>query len=323
MPSIITHHVFSDEIYKRLSKRKQNKLKDIIDVYHAFAQSHDYLYYYTFHKDAKKIKDLGNKGHKNSTQAYFINMINNIKDLKLTKDGYALSYLYGSLCHYVMDSMCHPFIFYKTGAWNHDDKNTYKYRGGHTMMEKSIDAIYYKKIYGKEYKYCNVSKDIIGKPIFSKELGNLIDKTWKDTYNEDNMAIKYLKGIKDAKFIYSVVINDCFGIKRTIYKFIDLITDHRNYIQYYSTHITNPDMSLLNLENKEWNNPANKELKYTSSFIDLFNEGVLKVLKIIEVIDMYFDDKVDIKYVCKYIPDLSYSNGLLLKDYKPMQYFEY
>ena len=322
MPSIITHHVFSDEIYKRLDKKKQNKLKDTIDVYHAFAQSHDYLYYYTFAKDCKKIKDLGNKGHKNNTQAYFINMINNIKEMKLTNNNYALSYLYGSLCHYVMDSMCHPFIFYKTGAWNSDDKNTYKYRGGHTMMEKSIDAIYYEMKYKRKYKYCNVPKDIIGKPIFSDDLIKLIDKVWKDTYDENDMADKYIKGIKDAKFIYTVVVNDRFGIKRAIYKLIDLITDHRRYIQYYSTHIDNPNKDLLNLEHKEWNNPANKELRYTSSFIDLFNEGVLKVLKIIEVIDMYFSDKVDIKYVKEYIPDLSYSNGLLLKDYKPMQYFE-
>lgn len=323
MPSIITHHIFSDEVYKRLNKRLQNRVKDAIDVFHAFSQSHDYLYYYTFHKDYKKIKGLGDMAHKNDTQKYLMNIILNIKEMNLKKDSYALAYLYGSVCHYVMDSMCHPFIFYKTGAWNHDDKNTYKYRGGHTMMEKSIDAIYYEKFYGKKYKYCNISKDIIKKPIFSDKLCDLINKTWENTYGESNMAIKYFKGIKDCKLISSLVINDRFGIKRFIYKLYDLITDHRNYIQYYSTHIINPDLSLLNLERKEWNNPANNELKYNSSFEDLFNEGILKVLKIIEVSEMFFNDKVDINYVKKYIPNLSYSNGLLLKDYKPMQYFEY
>ena len=322
MPSIITHHVFSDEVYNRLSKKRKKQLDPAIDVYHAFAQSHDYLYYYVFHRDLKKVNELGNKGHKSDTQAYLINMIQNIKKMNLVNDGYALGYLYGSICHYVMDSMCHPFIFYKTGAWNHDDKDTYKYRGGHTMMEKSIDAIYYEMKYKRKYKYCNVSKDIIGKPIFTDKLCELINKTWKDTYNEDDMAIKYKKGIKDAKFIFSVAVNDRFGIKKAIYKFIDFITDHRRNIQYCSNHNDNPDMSLLNLEHKEWNNPANKVLRYNSSFVDLFNEGVLKVLKIIEASDMFFSDKVDLNYLKEQIPDVSYSNGLLLKDYKPMQYFE-
>ena len=82
-------------------------------------------------------------------------------------------------------------------------------------------------------------------------------------------------------------------------------------------------MNLLNLERKEWTNPANNKLKFNSSFDDLFEEGITKVLKIIDSVHLYFEDKINEKELRKMIPDLSYSNGLLLKDYKPMQYFEY
>lgn len=327
MPSITTHHIFAEDLYEQFDEDTKKSIKDSIKIYHAFAQSHDYLFYYTFDLNIKnvfKYRKLGSYAHKHKTQNYLINLANNIKEMNLENNSEALAYLYGSITHYVLDSTCHPFIFYKTGACNSDDRSTFKYRGEHTRIEKDLDAIYYKKKYKKEYNKCNITKDIIGKFKFSNELNKLIDKTYEQTYKEKNISKYYFKSIKHAKLINFIIVNDYFGIKRGLYFILEKLFNKRlGCNTAYSTHILKPNLSYLNLEHKEWNHPCNKEIKYTSSFEDLYQESLDKALKIIKALNKYLYENKDEEYLKKYIPDVSYSNGLLIKDYVPMKYFEY
>lgn len=321
MPSFTTHHIFSDLVLDKLNKNIKSKINKSLDIYHVFAQSHDYLFYYTFASNASKIKSLGHYAHRNNTQEYLLNIISYIKDNNLQDNSEVLSYLYGSITHYVLDSTCHPFIFYKTGAYNKGDRASKKYNGGHTMMEKTIDAVMYQLYYQKKYNHCHLNK-FINKPLFTDNLINTIDYAYKETYNEDNVSKYYIKAIKHTKIINTILIYDFFGIKKLLYKLIELLSFNNIKISYYSNHITKPNYSLLNNENKEWNHPCNKELTYTESFKDLLNISLEKSINIIEACNNYFNNKISIKELINYIPDVSYSNGLLLKDYKAMRYFE-
>ena len=324
MPSIITHHMFSKELLNHLTKEELSKFNKNLDVYHTFAQSHDYLFYYTFGRDKKKINDLGHYAHRNNTQKYLINIIKNIKKEKQENNHELIAYLYGSITHYILDTTCHPYIFYKTGVYRKKEPDTRKYFGGHNKIEKNLDAIYYKKYTNKNYNLCNVSKEIIGNPILSKELINLINQTYKDTYNKDNIGIYYQKSIKHAKIIYNIVINDRLGIKKAFYKLLDLIINkNQSYISTYSTYILKPNINYLNNKNEEWNHPSKPQLKYKYSFEDLYNLSIDKSIKIIkEVNKVLYEDK-PIKDILKYIPDLDYSTGLPLDDNDYLRHFEY
>ena len=182
----------------------------------------------------------------------------------------------------------------------------------------------YKQYFNKDYKYCNVSKDIIKNPIFDNRLKELIDKTFKDTYDKNNVSSYFIKGIKDAKLIHSVIINDRFGVKKFILRLIENFSFGRlRYISSYSTHINNPNYGFLNLEKKVWNHPVKKDLIYNYSFPELFNISLDKCLKIIKNVNKVLYEDKDINTLKKVIPNVSYSNGLLLEDYEPMRYFEY
>ena len=50
-----------------------------------------------------------------------------------------MSYLVGLICHYVLDSNVHPYVFYKTGKFDKKMKSTYKYNTIHLFMETFID----------------------------------------------------------------------------------------------------------------------------------------------------------------------------------------
>lgn len=321
MPSFTTHHIFSDDVYDNLDKYSKKIIDNNKDIYHVFAQSHDYLFYCGIKN--KEINNLGHKGHRSKTQAYLINLINNIKNLKLEKDSTALAYLYGSITHYCLDSTCHPFIFYKGGAWNKDDLKTYKYRGKHNQIEKDLDACFYYKKYHKLYKYCNLNKEFIKNPIFTDNLNKLIDKTYENTYNYKNISTYYQYGIKICKKVNNTIVKDRTGIKYIALKLTDILTINLvNNLASYSNH-KKPNNKWLNEDHHKWNNPVNKDLIYTYSFMDLYNIALKKSKNIIEQCNKYLDNKINEEKLKEYIPDVSYSNGLLLKDYKPMKYFEY
>ncbi len=325
MPSIIVHHLFANNIYNEINNKNNNLEKSKL-IYKTFAQSHDYLYYFKNlnTKYSKEINELGHIAHREKTQTYFINLISYIKDNNLEKDSDIIAYLYGSLTHYILDANCHPFIFYKTGTYNKKNCETEKYHGEHTHIEKELDAYYFQKYYQKKYKYCNVSKDIIKKPIFSEELIKAINYTYETTYNEKNIGQVYIQSLKVAKFIYTIIINDRFGWKRKLYSLIDKVTKKKfGNLASYSTHIDNPNLNFLNLNHQTWNHPCFKEKTYNYSFDDLIKISHDECLNIINEIEKVLYQNQNLNSLYKIIPNKSYLTGLPLEENKKMRYFEY
>ncbi len=324
MPSIITHHMFSKEVLNNLSNEETIIFQEKIEIYHTFAQSHDYLFYYKFGNKKKEINSLGHKAHHKKTQDYLINIIEEIKSNHEENNPELLAYLYGSITHYVLDTTCHPYIFYKTGVYRKREPDTKKYFGGHNQIEKDLDAIYYKKYTDKEYNQCNVTKEIIGKPIFSTKLINTLNNVYKKTYNKENIGCYYQKGVYNARLIYNLVVNDKLGIKKALYKLLDFIINrNKHYISTYSTYIKNPNLDYLNPEKKEWNNPCLQEEKHNESFEELYNLSVDKTITIIRQVNKVLYENKPIKDILKYIPDLDYSSGIIIKDSKQLRHFEY
>ena len=177
MPSITTHFIQSEEVYKKfitdkilLERLDKAIFKNFINR-NIFAQSHDFLFYSLFNRE---IKSLGHYAHHHETQNYLLNIIKEIKTKKLENHPEIIAYLYGVITHYSLDTTCHPYIFYKTGVYRKNEKWTHKYRGEHNHIEKELDAIYYEKYFHRKYNKCNLNKEIIKNPVFSNELIQLI-----------------------------------------------------------------------------------------------------------------------------------------------------
>ena len=314
MPSCTTHFIHSNEVYKILNKETQKDIEENKQIYNLFAQSHDY-FYYSFNKE---IKDIGFNGHHYYTRDFLINIIKYIKDNNLQENKQTLCCLYGYITHYVLDSICHPYIFYKTGVYRHN-KETKKYKGLHAKMENDIDSIYYEKYYNKKYRTCNISKDVIGKPKWNKELSDLIDDVYYKTYEVKNANKKLIKCIKQAKKTTTLIQKDTTGLKVHILKIVELIL-HNQLSSYSNNHKTNED--FLNNRHKRWNNPCFKDMTSNKSFDDLFEEATKKATKIIEAAHNYLFHKKSIKTL-NIITNLDYASGIDIDKDKIMEYFEF
>lgn len=325
MPSLATHHFFAKEVYNNLDENDKKYFQNNLDIYYLFAQSHDVLYFHKLNLKTNKIaSETASKGHHKNTQEYLLNIIKIIKEEHLEYNPEVLSYLFGSTTHYVLDSTCHPFIFYKTGIYRKSDKGSIKYNGEHSRMEKDIDAYYYEKYQNKKYNKANLNKEFIRVKELPQKLSTVIDKAYYNTYKIEKVSSLYQNGLRDFRIVNFLVSQDRLGIKRGIYHIIDFLTfKHLGNIAAYSNHILKPDKKWLNEEHKEWHNPADKSITSTESFEDLYNKALKKNIKIIEEINKVLYDDKPIEEIKKYIPDIDYSTGLNVKNNPKMIYFEY
>ena len=298
MPSIVTHHIFAKDIEEKLKLNVNNN-------YYIFAQSHDYLYY-SFNKNNRRLAHIA---HTKNTQKYILNIIKYIKENNQMNNINTLSYLYGTITHYVLDSTIHPYLFYKNGLKT----------SNHREIERNIDKLFYEQKYSLPFNKLKISKTIIVNPLFTRNLMNCINYAYEETYNMKNISKAYLKSIKDARLLFNLTSYDKFGLKLSIYRLIDHIFKTKLYC--LSNHIEGNEL-FLNNNKKKWIHPCIKTKTYKSSFNDLYDESIKKCTKIINNVNKYFESKITFNELLKTIPNISYTTGLLLEENKRMINFE-
>lgn len=324
MPSIYVHNYFAKEIQSKINKTNNKKIINP-KYFYIFAQSFDNLFYYNFYMPftGSKYRKLGHFAHYNNTWLYFQSIIEYMKNNKIYTDE-TLGYLYGSLAHYALDSTVHPYIHYISGRYSKKDKkNTKKYKGYHTSNEIMLDAIYYYKDNNdKKYYNYKLYKDLIPKISFSNDLTNIINNTFKETFNVDNIGVIYNKSYLHSYLAYKYLMFDRFNIKRYIYKIVDFAYPFKKYkANSYSHHINKVNLDVLNEDHKTWLHPITGE-KHKESFYDLYNNAMDKVLSYINICNKYFSGKCSIKDVENVIGNINYSSGLDCDLRAKFQYFK-
>ena len=322
MPATAAHAFFAKDVYDILP----NDIKENLNVSRIkmFAQSTDSLMFYNLLSiiPGKKIRMFQKQFHRNQTQEFFINLLKYIKESE-KKDKDTLSFLYGFITHYALDSTIHPYIFYKTGYFDKSKPNSYKYNNIHTFMETFIDNDMIRRRYKTNpYKF-NFSKFCFDIKPFSNNLNQTINYTFYNTFKIKNMDKIYYKSLKQMNFFIKYFRQDKYGIKKNIYKFFDSFTSQRTFrLEALSYHYPlNDRHNFLNLNNKMWRNPTTYDLTSTESFVDLY----LKAIKISKILicasfDYLNDKDIDLE---KIFDNTSYVTGLNCESKKELKYFEF
>lgn len=313
MPATYTHHLFTKDVYKSLNVSIQDKLD--IDIFNLFGKGFDVFYFY-------KPK-LSNLGHTTNINLYFSNIVSYLRSNHETHNSELLAYLYGSICHYVLDSTVHPFIYYYGGKYIKSKKSSHKYRGCHSYIELMIDAVMCQERNNKKLQQYNLTRDIFPKLSFTRNLEAAINKVYLDTFNIDNGWKHYFRGYKCYRFCFKHIMMSRFGIKKNIYKVIDKIHIFPKIkLQNYCYFVSKPDYSVLNLEHKKWYYPVDRKINYHYSFFDLYDVAVIKAVKFITLIDEVLDkDEKALKKALKELGNASYLTGVNEKRKVTMKYF--
>lgn len=318
MPSIVTHYLLATEVKEKLAQKNININNE--DIFYIFAQSFDNLFYYKFFTPwwGKKIRTLGIEAQKKNTNLYFKNIIEYIDNNKNSINEIK-AYLYGSICHYILDSICHPFIFYYTG----DSKIDKKYRGLHEKMEVNLDAYMLLHVKGKELKQELLSDVLLPKINFSNDLKAALNFTFVNTFQVQNMGIIYEDSIKTGHFLLKYFVTDRNGFKKELYKLKDFFTfqSSRKY-QFLSFHVSKIESQYLNETKEVWNNPTDQNLNSNESFLELYRKAISKTVDIIEKAEQYWNHSISKETLLEAIGNDSYVTGLDCSLKKEMKYFK-
>ena len=130
--------------------------------------------------------------------------------------------------------------------------------------------------------------------IIKKEL----DKLFLELFNFNNGGKKYYRALKEMAFTYNYIRYDKYGLKKLLYKIIDLNPFNLPRTKYLSYHfdVDNNDY-YFKLDN------------YSKNFLDLYEETINRASYIInELYDYIYENKeINLK---KLIKNIDYSTGL-------------
>jgi hypothetical protein len=229
----------------------------------------------------------------------------------------------GFICHYVLDSTIHPFVYYKTGFFQKGKPETYKYNNVHLFMEVFLDNdMIRRREKTNPYKY-SISKNCFDIRPFSAELNHTIQYGFVHTFYQKNMDKIYYKSLKQMKMAMTLFRRDPYGIKKFFYKLADSFTPKKCFrFEAISYHYPLEDKhDYLNSNHTLWRNPCIYDQTSTESFVDLY----LKAIKFAKVLMCASCDYLDGKDIDleKVFDNTSYVTGLNCDDKRELKYFNF
>lgn len=256
MPTLYTHYKFGIDVLNKLEKNQKEEIINNIEYYNMFNQGFDNLYYY-FKKWAY-YRNFGINAHKNNIDEFFKNIFIYIKENNLENNSDITNMIYGFINHYTLDTIIHPFINYQ--VTNLDIP--------HSKIEFMYD--YYLATQNNKKWQNKIYKTLIPKLKFSKDLLKLIDYTFFNTYNKENIGIIFNISHNTCYYIYRYFINDLSNIKTKLYKIVDFFLT-KNSIKFHKNTFTKKiDLRILNSEKNNWHHPKNKKEVYNYSLEELY-----------------------------------------------------
>lgn len=103
MPTTFAHDLFGKNVYKKLPEDMRQLIRKHGELYRIGLHGPDILFYYGFGKN--RVNQLGVQLHAQIAAPFFE------KGAALAREDDALlAYLLGFVCHFMLDSVCHPYI---------------------------------------------------------------------------------------------------------------------------------------------------------------------------------------------------------------------
>ena len=110
MPSTYTHYRFGTRVLAEVSPELRDLLQRNRMLFDLGLQGPDFFFYYKLGKKTP-IRRLAKVYHRETGKAVFTRMCEEVKNPTEEE----ISYLYGLLGHYCLDSVCHPLVLQVTG----------------------------------------------------------------------------------------------------------------------------------------------------------------------------------------------------------------
>ena len=308
MPALITHYIQADKTLEALPNNISHEI--IRPAFLLGAQGPDFLY---FHRvlpiimPGKSQRSVGTALHNIPPDRLFGSFANY---LCKNYNAAAMSFALGFLCHYALDSVCHPYIY--SLQRKIIEQNNIKYFDGfvHSKIEHSIDILLCRKLLCINANEFDFDKALTNDEQIISECAKMMAYSVNELTEYDVSERQMRRAFLDFRALQRFS-RDKHGIKhgtlRTLEKIIFFPESASTFIR---TKTVADDVDYLNLAHDEWTNPYDKTSVATSDFYWLINEATNRSVRLIE----QYQNAVEDKNIIDFTGNFSYKTGLKISD---------
>lgn len=283
MPGFTTHYLLGVRAYQAMPSCT---LKHLIarhhNLYQLGLQGPDLFFYYVPGMRHSGYRNVGLAMHDYRAGKFFECCIRHIGTLPTRQQQrMAIAFVAGFLSHYAADSICHPFIYARTG---YDAAHpTISSMGRHADLENDIDAIllwHYKKKKPSEFSQtATICLNVQERQFIARYLADCINETYYPISRENRFRISpamISRSIWAMRF-GTRTLSDHTGRKRAgIAALESLFVKTPIASARIVTDMVSNAAESLNAAHDLWRNPWQPELTSTESFADLVNRTLEK-----------------------------------------------
>ena len=300
MPALSTHVLQSRDCLERLKPELEHRgiepNESFADFLGACAIAHDTLGLLQGTGYARCFVTA----HEKNTDAFFLAIVQFIKENNLKNNANAMAFLYGHIMHYALDISVHPLIYFMTEK--HPAKCFGSALEAHALFEAWVDA--------EREKEEKAKAEQSGKPFdpkfpFRKKVGKgnidaLIDATYEQVHGLKNAAAGYRHGIKIWS-AYQAHLRG-FMLKRVKEYFPDF-------------------QAMLNVNGENFQDPVSGDA-LNISFQKAYDNSIDLACELVLAVNANIYDNAGNEDLLKKALGHSYDTGFAWDDPRPKQYFK-
>ena len=277
MPAILSHHLFGRAFLAR-EDNQAFMTRETRDAFLLGNQGPDPLFYATLTPSLVGIKKLGSRMHREHIEKYLSAWQKMLEYSPKKNRRYEImqAYLYGFLCHYVLDRTTHPLICAYQEAICHagiiglDSKD---YSFVHAQIEADLDVYLLHRLTGKTLKEYQIPKQVLYSS--NAALAN-IDVFYQVAARINKMRVPHAafsRSVKDMRTAVSLMYSPG-GTKRELIGRVERLARPHSLLQAMS-HCPEAyvDTWYANERREPWLHPDTQR-QSCQSFIELFEEAL-------------------------------------------------
>lgn len=304
MPNQLAHHLCGIEAIKLIENKDCKELiTKYQNVFNLGVQGPDFLFYYGITPWSGKVSapEIGHNMHSSRVNKAFKGFLEYILKQSPQIKEILTVYLMGYLSHNCLDSICHPYIFYRSGFKTSPKEKENKFIYYHRRFETAIDVLLCKMLLNKKVHELEHHKLVELSPVEQDIIGRMYESVIKSVFSSNVPKSKICRAIKDMIFVEKF-FKDPHGIKKRIFASIDnFLFGYPLYSSIIFPLEIKDRLDYLNLNHNEWFLPFDKNHKSTQSFMDLFTEACKRTQSFCEAL-----------YSCIYLNNADIPSALFL-----------
>lgn len=291
MPAIITHDTFGHETYSALYEFIGGS-RDEANAFILGNQGPDPLFYSVVCPHLKPVHRLGSLMHSEKPTELLAALHDALRNLSwnsIEDQRIARAYAMGFMCHYLLDSTAHPFVFFYEhelcdagveGLTREDNHEV------HALIESEIDELILTMRRNASLSKFNPSKSVLQASdrtlhVVSALYCNAVQSTYGQAIPKDT----FITSVKCFRAVQALFYSPT-GLKHNLIGRIELLARRHSFYRAMSHRNLERTWSpFANAEHAEWVNPFSGETE-TSSFDDLFDRAKMRAIEVIAQFDV-------------------------------------